>query len=227
MSWLFPKSLLRTGTVFDWLEFDEILADYSSEVNGALNEHNFDEAIGADLIAANKVSETVAVRAKNVSDHMDVYTESALIPVPNSEQWSPVTGTALTLTSRGGALYVTYSFQVAFYDIIGFGYTTQPDGPGLHFAIEIDGSVQSSALLGSGDVSNEFLADGPAELAVVAGAGSVKARLSPHCVEGLFPVDAGPHTARLVARNPYSLLDGSKQGQYIACYDGIMLEIHQ
>lgn len=223
MSWLFPKSLLRTGTVIDWLEFDEILAGYSSEINGSLNEHNFDLSIGSDLLTAGSVPESVAIRAKNVSDHMDVYTESALVKIPNSEQWNTVSGTAMTISSRGGAVYVTYSFQVAFYDVVA-------EGPGLQFAIEFDGSVQFSSLIGSGDLSNDYI-DGddvnPTELGVAAGGGSIKARLSPHCVEGLFQVDAGQHTFRLVARNPYSLLSGSRQEQYVACYEGIALEIYQ
>lgn len=224
MSWVFPKSLFRTGTVYDWLEFDEQLVVYSSEVNGFLNEHNFDESIGSDLRTNDSLLESVAVRLVNTSDHVDVYTEASLDPIPNTEQWHPVTGTTMTLRSRGGAMYATYSFQVVFYDMVA------GEGPGLQFAIELDGSVQYNTLLGSGDLSNDYFEDDDidsSELSAASGGGSVKARLSPHCVEGFFPIDAGPHTVKLVARNPYSLRSGTRQEQYIGCFEGIIMEIHQ
>lgn len=222
MAWVFPKSLVRTGTVLDWLEFDELVQIYTSEVNGNLSAHNFDVDTGDDLLSAGKVEENVAVRVFNESVAEDAFTLGDLFQIPHSEQWTPITVCETEPRGPGGKLFVTFSFQVVYDDT-----TVVDQTPGLQFEIEIDDNPQSSTHLGSADMGNDRYHSSTtvsAQLPVVAG-GSVRGRFTPHCVEGVFVIDAGKHLVRLVARNPYTVNGTTRPKQYIGSIECIAMHL--
>lgn len=199
MSWEFPSSLFRTGTVLDWLDVNGQLALYASQIDGGLNEHNFEAAVGADLYTAQKLSENVAIRAFQTATARDPATPSGLLLVPPTEQWTNCGG-EIDFGSPGGKAVVMISFQT-----YGNAFST-PEGPGLQFAIELDGAPQMSTLLGSGDMSNDRMnTDESTSSQIPLNSGvSFRALYEAHAIQGLFTVDAGKHTVRLLARFPYT-----------------------
>ncbi len=223
MSYIFPKTLFRTGTVLDWLEFDEQVGIFAQEINGHLNEHNLDEMIGHGLRTAGKLAENVAIRVFSNSNAVDHLIEANLFQIPPGENWTAVTTCDVNPGGPGGKLFVTYSFQVMFDDTT----IVSPQGPGLQFCIELDGAPQLSTLLGSGDFSNDrHNGDTVASSQIPVNAGgSIRAFASAHCVEGLFTVDSGRHTVRLLARNPYSHNSATRQHHYVGNVECIAMHL--
>ena len=220
MSWAFPTTLFRSNTVYDYLDVNEQLLEFSSQIDGWLNEHNFVVTIGSDLYADTKLATNVAVRAfRTATARNGIGGGSAVWSVPHSESWSTVSASTMTFGTPGGKCFITYSFQVNF--------TSQPaQSPGLQFCIDLDGSAQMSTLLGSGDMGNERFNDDnvtASTLPVSNSSPSIRHEYSAHCVEGLFTVDAGEHTAKLMVRNPYTLRDGARAGQGIGSLEGYIL----
>ncbi len=216
MSWVFPTSLMRTGTVLDWMDVNEQLAAYASVIDGGISEHNLGSTVGSDLYTTGKLAQDVAVRAGSIGVALSPFTTASLIQVPMSEQWTAVDGSEIDIRGPAGMVVITYSFQVVF----GLFDT---DTPGLQFAIELDGSARNGTLLGSGDMSNDLYNQDDVDAVQIpteSGA-SIKHDLSPHCVEGVFPVDSGAHTARLLVRNPYVVRSGTKPEMYIGSLEGI------
>ena len=221
MSWVFPTSQMRTGTVLDWMDVNEQLAAYASVIDGGLSEHNFESGIG-DQFAVNPDSmrDDVAIAAGSVVVEAHAFTTGDMDQVQMSEQWIAVSGSELDIVGPGGLVVITYSFQAVFNL---YGDST----PGLHFAIEVDGAPRMQTLLGSGDMSNDLYNQDdvePIQIPVESGA-SIKNTFAPHCVEGMFRLDAGAHTARLLVRSAYTSRSLTQPESYIGCLEGIYFHL--
>lgn len=220
MPWVHPTSQFFNGSVVDWLEWAENLAAYASIIDGGLNEHNFASTIGSTLSAAGKVAQNVAVRAFQTARQVDITgATSGFTQVPNTENWYAITESEVEFGWPGGDAFVCINGQAKINNIVSLY------GPGLQFCIELDGASQFSSLNGSGDLGNDLLTndDVVTELLMNDSSGSLKGGLFPFSVSGVFTLDAGAHTVRLLVRNPYTLRSGAQQDQYVANVETIIL----
>jgi hypothetical protein len=225
MAWVFPTSIFKTGTVLDWLEWNEMLGAHVDQIDGGLKEHNLVIDIGDDLLSEGKVSRNVGIR---LFSKKAVYDSSAETPtlggaevVPLTLGWHPVANSQIDFGSPAGKILVIIAFQPVMSGI------TPQLSPGMHFCIEVDGVPQLSSICGSADMSNERFLTDPGQLDLSSSAdhnsgASHRHTLGAYRVEGVFTVDSGPHTVRLLCRNPYLFPDAPDQRQFIGSVETII-----
>lgn len=221
MGWTYPTSVFGTGSVLDWTELNDQLREYSLVIDGGVSEHNFDSSVSTDLVAQDRVSDDFAIRCFNDAHEAAAMTAGNpdFLSIPLTEQWYPISESEMTITGPGGELVVTYSFQVIHENFV------DDIGPGLQFCIELDGSARTSSLLGSGDIGNERYPSPDGTILCASGA-AIYSAYSPHCVEGQFTIDAGSHTVRLLARNPFVPAPGTTTSdQYVGNVEGIAFHV--
>lgn len=206
--WAFIHHTPTTSYLLDCEEWNDNLAAFSAEYDGNLNEQNWSADVLEDAVAANQTAMSLAIQAYNNKTARDPHdAETTGLLFLQDETWKPVENTRLSWVSRGGKVLVICSFQL-HVDV------TQVFQTGLNFALELDGQVMNGSLLGSGDMSNDFIDGGGGlelddldfddipEFSLNYGTSpSFRGEQTPHQVSGVFDVDPGEHTVQLVARN--------------------------
>lgn len=206
MSWAFLHHRHGLTMLLDNEEYNDNIAVWASEVDGNLNEHNYAERILEAVVAGGFAAMSLGLRAYNNKQARDPQDYAATgLEVPQSERWNRVEDTDDLFVSRGGKVMVIMSFQCHMDPL-------STDATGLNFAIELDGQVMASSLLGTGDESNDFVDGGigysledvlaPPVFQLNYGTSpSFRAVQTPHRVVGVFHVEPGEHQIWLVARN--------------------------
>lgn len=206
MSWAYPQHRHAGTYVLDNEEYNDNIAVFAAEVDGNLNEHNYEEGILATAISTGRCAEDMVLRVYNDKRPRDPQDYLATgLEIPQASRWTRVDGTNESFVSRGGKILVVVSFQCH----MDANNLTQC---GLNFAIELDGQVMASSLLGTGDESNDFIDGGagfdiedttqvPVFVLNYGTSPSFRAIQTPHRVVGVFHVEPGEHEVWLVARN--------------------------
>lgn len=224
MSWVWPRYTLTSGFVVDVDEFNENMSLYASEMNGGLNEQNFQQGIMADIIAAGACETDIMARTYAKQTKVDPHAAvSSMEAVPHGTRWVGISASEKSIVSRGGPALVIISFQIHC--------PTIPSGmSGLNFAVEVDGAISANTLLGTGDQSNDYL---DTAYGATVGGGEVQydygtspsflGAQEPKQVVGTVYLTPGPHTIRLAARNLFTVQ--AAQAQYISQCETIVLEL--
>jgi hypothetical protein len=205
MSWAFPVNLFVDGQVLAVDEINENLSIVANELDGHLNEHNWSVSALANLMVVNKtVANDIVARLISLKIPRDPFGAFVtMYQVPHATGWSPIIDTEITFLSQGGLVLLICSFQMHCP-------STPAAQSGLNFALEVDGSVRASSLLGTGDQSNDYV-----DTAVTAATGAIalsfgtspsfRADQEPKMVKALVRVAPGEHSARLVARDLFTI----------------------
>lgn len=224
MSWTYPRYFLSANYVVDPDEMNENIAMFSTEVNGGLNEQNFQADITQALIEGALTEYDIMARSYAKQTGVDPHAAVGTMErVPHATRWSGISASEKSIVARGGWALVIISFQSRF--------PTIPSGmSGLNFAIEVDGSVNPNAMLGTGDQGNDFL---DTAYGATVGGGEVTydygtspsflGAQEPKQVVGSVYLTPGPHTIRLAARNLFTIQ--TAPAQYISQCETIILEL--
>ena len=216
---------------------------------GSLNEHNwtsrsfyrvdgFDVTNGVALNTAYELNHTAITKNPNrdlETDFSDPDPNNLGFEVPMTGTWERVpmqqgaTGSAMTVSCRGGLLWIMVSFQhSSATDWLGFPLPQLgPDGfplypfygdierlpiempaRGLEYAIRVDGAILPESILGSGESSVQdptvlrYRVQNGEAYGSIRGStrGCIGERL-PCVTEALIPISPGLHTVELVARS--------------------------
>lgn len=224
MSWAYPKHTFETGDPLDCEAMNDTIAAYASEVNGNLNQHNWQTDTLLDLQGLSQVEPSIGLQIYEGGATVDPHAATSSMAVaPHRTRWSPIDGTEVEFTSRGGKAFVIISFQVHQPSVVAAS-------SGLNFAIELDGVVMNDTLLGTGDESNDFL---DTALGATVGGGevtydygtspSIRAAQTKCLVSGVFQLEPGEHIVRLVARNLFTI--NGTPPQYISQRETIILSM--
>jgi hypothetical protein len=216
MAHIFPKNKFSSDTPIDPDEVNANVRVVTNEVQGRLNEHNWQQNAFGTLDLPDKVT-TVGVdsafdrdmvfawrKASVIVDH-DLYdlactrsgcgqspgTTSAPVitgafEIPSGYGWSVVDSMDVTIATQASMLWTTASFQVFVFRYNPTAITTF--NPGIQFAIAVDGSVLPGTVVGSLDRSNDPRGEGLACFA--------------HGItmDAIVPVTAGLHKIQVYAR---------------------------
>lgn len=222
MGWIVGSKRLANTYFLDVDEINDVFRPWTDALSD-LNEHNWSESAFEQIVENDLAEPGFAIVTHSV------ITEREWDPVPGSgvsvrqsTAWTVVPDSEIEFQSAGGSLLIIYSF--AF-----ISGTLGQDQSGLNFAIEVDGVPLFDSLLGTGDLSNDFVDKG---VSVTGGAGgwtatygsspSFKSRALPLRCQTVFKCQPGKHTVKLLARNLYT---DAEAYQWIANCEGIVLDM--
>lgn len=211
MAWAYPPYKPAAFDVLDMERFNENVSEFMQETNGNLNEHNFRDSSLQELADADLVADDLAIKIFHRATSLTPL--SSDYPLTFSTDWKPVTDSDKTFFVPAGKLFVISSFQyIADATVLG---TRQP---GAVFALELDGAIQTSSLLGAGDTSNEYTLNETTSTPAINydSSPSFRGLWEPKQVTGTFVISAGEHTIRLAYRNLASFGDISSPFQWIS-----------
>lgn len=198
MSWAYPPYKPSIAIVLDVVRFNENLAEFAQETDGNLNEHNFEADLLTQRIADQLVAADLALKLyRDVYSHDPTDFRNAEV-LKFTTEWAPFTSSTTNFSCPEGKVFIVISFQFHADSSI---FTTRC--PGANFAIEIDGAVQMSSLLGAGDPSNEYTlnTDTLTPEYDFDSSPSFRAFYEAKQVQGTFNLSGGNHTIRLTWRN--------------------------
>jgi hypothetical protein len=225
MSWVVDKHKLLNNYFLDVDEISEVFSVYSDEsVN--LNEHNWLYNVMEDVVVAGKAEPDfcmVVAHTRRARSHRDITGEGKRIV--QSTAWVPIENGVVNWDSGGGKAVVIITGQLHLN-------VGSLDQSGLNLAIEVDGTVHTEGLIGTGDQANDYVDSGLNVLATSGGGSgftlgygsspSLRALDYPFLVKVMLNLSPGRHTARLVTRN---LFMNSTVYQYVTNYEAIVLDL--
>ena len=200
--------LPRAWIAGECCDVDALNENFASMHNtlSSLNEHNFDASCLTGLEAT--WAQDMALRVNATRTSIDPYGGST-VAISHTGQWATLSGLTIDVTTRGGKCLLVTSFQIATISNLSAGREV-----GLNFAFEIDGSVDYGSLLGSADLTNDFIKQGQLATAAYAYTGidwdaapAVRGGYIPVVIERVVYLSPGIHTINVVARNLKTSVD--------------------
>lgn len=211
MSWKYPEHPLKNGNVVGIDDINRNLTEFAEEVDGGLNEHNWERDSFVRSDCADDVSIEVwknSVKQDPSINYMDTIEEfSQLRQIP---AWSPVKSASYsaseTITTGSCVLWIMYT-----------GQHRQASGgfnEGIaQFAIRVNGTIIPETITGSASSSRDVvhhesrdakspfpgIAANRPHTAVVFGAG-INHRFRSVALDAIVEVGAGTHTIEVCAR---------------------------
>lgn len=199
MSWAYPQYKPTTSWVLDSERFNENLSEYAQETDGKLNEQNFDRVTLDEMVNVNQAGVSADLALKFWRVGTKLIDPTGTIPkTPFTSDWSPIASSTQLFYAPAGKIFVAISFQYA-----NAGAFSGVSAPGSVFAIELDGAVQMSSIVGAADISNEYTfveTDASADI-LYDSTPSFRAVFEPKCVTGVFQISQGLHQVRGVYRS--------------------------
>jgi hypothetical protein len=193
MAWFIPPEPILEGDVLDVDDLNDNIQAFHSELEGELNEHNFDNDCLEDMLA--KMATDFCLQLNQVTVSRDPHASG--VTLPHSTTWFPIPGAEITFDTRGGDHYVVASWGIGATN----GTDTRPTGK--MYAIEVDGNVYPESLLGSGDLSCDFVRKGVEPGSSPYDFDSAPAWRGDRAfkIEMWLYLGAGQHTAKIVSRS--------------------------
>lgn len=224
MSWAFPPSKFSTAYVLDQEVFNDGVLAFSTETDGNLNEQNFAINTLADAMSASpsQTEDDIGMRIFQAATEVNPHAAtSSMFKIPQFTRWSVVDGSKIEFTSPGGKIFVIIDLQLHCPLVA-------DESCGTNYCIELDGAPQMNSLLGTGDISNEFIDTG---LSVGAFDAEFNYGTSPAMratqkklqVKGSYTIAPGVHTVRLLVRNLVAV--AAAPSQFISQHETIILHL--
>tara|TARA_R110000751_G_scaffold41550_3_gene97368 strand:- start:107 stop:817 length:711 start_codon:yes stop_codon:yes gene_type:complete len=236
MSHRFPKFPLLPTSVPDLDDVNANFYETAEEVNGLLNEHNWDESATNGIGIGDLATDLFVWHSAGVYEPIDLNTSGPAsnlftpkegfnwYKIPQDPQWRTVDSMTTTFTATGGLLWILASWQMrpnyqmpavtrpgpAFDDLGSDDRVDETPCPSV--ALRINGSVLVESTLGSLD-SNNYAAPG---LAYGVWPGSTSL---------VIAVPSGPQTVDVVVRTGASHVDASPA--WIGSRELIVLEMRR
>ena len=250
MSWKYPLNTLKGTYVVDSVAINENFLGVVEETSGYLNEHNF--AADPDrLIVSRKETLAPGYSLKLAYSRADVnshyYETSDLTPQkipPNyvlissspSFQAFPDKGLTLTFTSRGGPTWLCASFTLHNAAFSGLdkpaslisNSLARAKGFGFNCALQLDGVILASSLVGTGDLTNENLANRKNKDAgkmFPQGGGGVQGAATAIVIDTVVDLEPGKHTVNVVIENIMGSNSNGKDKPCISSRELFALEL--
>tara|TARA_R110002110_G_scaffold148246_2_gene339257 strand:+ start:2696 stop:3385 length:690 start_codon:yes stop_codon:yes gene_type:complete len=168
MSHRFPKFPLLTPRVPDLEDTNANFYEVAEEVNGRLNEHNWDKAssngftashLATDLFVWHSAGVAQGILANLDGTSSDTPTTgSSWHKIPPDPQWRVVASMSVSFTATGGLLWILASWQLRpNYQQPSTSRTNDDrvdETPCPSFALRINGTVLSESTVGSLDTTN-------------------------------------------------------------------------
>jgi|TARA_R100000482_G_scaffold51815_1_gene18425 hypothetical protein len=231
MAWKYPPNPIAAEYVVDNIAVNENYLSVVDEANGYLNEHNFSARDGF-IVERPSLAPGYALRLyysfKDVNSGTNTVELGASLPTnwvriratPSYQTFS-ADGLTLTFTSRGGPTWLCASFTLHNHPV-GADRDSPPfpaggildhyrdrKGFGFNLALQLDGSVLSESLVGSGDPTNDFYNDESNVSDTTAagikiypkGGGGVQGAVNAIVLDTVVDLEPGQHTVNVAVQN--------------------------
>jgi len=188
----YPRNTLASGQPLDHEEFNENLRGFASELDGRLNEHNWDDAATNGLTISDMHPASVLV-IKQAFQTVDTFVLAGGPPATgltnsfralNNLSWTVIDDLSLTVEAGDSLLWILASFQHQRTP------TATANIVGCQYAISIDGEIISESIVGGVDRSNDRKGE------------ALAWKYSPIVLEAIVPVAPGRRIIEVVARVP-------------------------
>ena len=227
MSHRFPKFPLLNTRVPDLEDTNANFYEVAEEVNGRLNEHNWDKSSSNGFTASHLATDLFVWHSAGVSQGIDANTDGPssatftptggnwdkVFPDP---QWRTVDSMSVSFTATGGLLWILASWQLRPNDQReAISSENRVDGtPCPSFALRINGTVLSESTMGSLDTTNYAFP-------------GLAYGIWPQSTATMIVVPPGVQTVDLVVRAPIvSELDGAVPA-WVGSRELIVLELRR
>ena len=206
MSHRFPKHPLLNTRVPDLEDVNANFYEIVEEVNGRLNEHNWDESATNGLVIGDLAKDLFVWHQASVYQEVDTGTTAGVEfkpnagnwdEIPHDPQWRKVAGLTLTFTSASGLLWIIASWQLR-PNIQKKAGTPSPvdETPCPSFALRINGTVLAESTLGTLD-TNQYSFPG------------LSYGVWPQSTAIVIPVPSGEQTIDLMVRTGHEPVPGN------------------
>ncbi len=218
MAWRFPKHRISNNSVIEIDDINENFRAVVEEGSGELNEHNWAAASWSNRLT--DLADDVAVRVANYQSTVNPQDDatapgSASLIIENETNWQPL-GPPRVITTTGADFWLIASFAARlpwyrenFNAAVGSGILSEPEvAYGAMFAFRVDGKVLAESLVGSGDLSNDYMETqeyraNPQGVGVACfNSPAITATHAAVVVEAIATLPPGQHTIELVAMPP-------------------------
>lgn len=198
MSWAWPVEKLEAPLVMDVDDFNSSVVSLAVELDGNIGEHNIDRTAFGNLVLVgdqyeDDIGMRIFVHRFAVGPHSAA---SGMLQIEKDTVWREVEGTAdEDVICLAGELWVDISGQMFF------GSLTD-DSPSVQLCLGIDGQPQFDSLIGSGDLSNDYVMkpDSIGQDFDFAFAPGLVATQYPIALSGTYKVGPGVHRVSLFSR---------------------------
>lgn len=225
MSWPFPKSKFNADSILDVQEWNEQVVAFSQEIDGGLNEQNLVDDFGQQCHENGLINPDVGAAVRHISVDMDQSNGAAGLVLRPYTSWTRAGGSTeeLSFTSKGGKILIIISFQLSW--LLADANPAEDYVSGFNFAIEVNGNVLRSSILGTGDAGNEYLVGDPNA--------SIRLDSSPSFKDGwyalvctdLLTVPPGEYIIHLVYRSLYATSGASFAEANLQNYNFIAIDL--
>lgn len=162
MSHRFPKFPLLNTRVPDLEDTNANFYEVAEEVNGRLNEHNWDKSSSNGFTASHLATDLFVWHSASRFQDVDLDTNDGTTFTPNAgqwheipqdPQWRTVADTSVTFTSTGALLWINASWQLRPNDQKP-ATASNDETPCPSFALRINGTILSESTCGVLDTTN-------------------------------------------------------------------------
>jgi len=193
MALKYPRTSFSAGEPLDHEAFNENLRAFASEMDGRLNEHNWNDSASNGIVVTDIHPSGVLV-IKNSGRTLDpgglgggsapTAGVANAYRVPNSAAWEIVSDMSIDVDAGNSLLWIMASLQQQRSP------TASTTLDGCQYAIRIDGELIVETISGGTDVNNDPFGE------------SLDGKYSPIVVEAIVPVSPGRKAVQVVARVP-------------------------
>ena len=187
MSWRLPKFPLLDTQVTDLDDLNANFLEFSEELAGRLNEHNWAGSVATPSARAITAVTDIDPAAAYVWHSASQYVNYASYGGNNFQvdadiAWRTVTGTSITFTSPACLLSMWASWQLSPDNL-----ATPNNTPLPSFALKLNGQVLTESIIGGVEATNDPF-------------GGLGYGLWPQSTSLIHPVPSGTHTVELVVK---------------------------